>query len=66
MSAEQHDERTDWRELLDMEYEEWVWALRDARSFFPNLRADLQPLDSDDYPLRAEAAQATKGKGSSL
>ena len=53
-------DKADWREILDMEYEEWVWALRDARSFFPNLRADLQPLDSDDYPLRAEAVSANK------
>ena len=59
MSAEQ-SERTDWREPYDIEFEEWVWALRDARSFFPNLRADLQPLDSDDYPLRAEAVSANK------
>ena len=65
MSAER-SEKTDWRESYDIEFEEWVWALRDARALFANLRADLQPLDSDDYPLRAEAAQATKGKGSSL
>ena len=53
-------EKTDWREPYDIEFEEWVWALRDARSFFPNLRADLQPLDSDDYPLRAEAVSANR------
>ena len=59
MSAEQ-SERTDWREPYDIEFEEWVWVLRDARAHFPNLRADLQPLDSDDYPLRAEAVSANK------
>ena len=57
--SEQH-EKADWREPFDIEFEEWVWALRDARAYFPNLKADLQPLDSDDYPLRAEAVSAIK------
>jgi len=57
--SEQHD-KADWREPYDIEFEEWVWANRDARAYFPNLRADLQPLDSDDYPLRAEAVSANK------
>lgn len=58
-------EKGDWRDPVDDEFEEWVWELRDNRSAFPNLRADLQPLDSDDYPLRAEAVSAIKEKESS-
>ena len=53
-------DKADWREPYDIEFEEWVWALREERAHFPNLKADLQPLDSDDYPLRAEAVSANK------
>lgn len=57
-------EKGDWRETYDPEFEEWVWELRDERAGFPHLRPDLQPLDSDDYPLRAEAVSAIKEKES--
>lgn len=57
-------EKGDWRDPYDPEFEEWVWELRTARTFYPNLRPDLQPRDSDDYPLRAEAVSAIKEKES--
>lgn len=62
--SEQPDHRTDWRDPYDPEHEEWLWELREQRRHFPNLRADLQPRDSDDYPLRAEAVSAIKEKES--
>ena len=58
--------KTDWREPYDPEFEEWVWELRAERRDYPNLRPDLQPLDSDDEPSQrhsrrqAEAASPIK------
>lgn len=63
---EQPDHRTDWRTDIDWDAEERTWELRAERRNYPNLRADLQPRDSDDEsPPRAEASPPAKGKGSS-
>lgn len=50
LDEEGTDSKTDWRQPYDPEFEEWVAELRAERRDYPNLRADLRPIDPDDEP----------------